>query len=153
MKYKVLIAALLFSTSAIGAELPQTPDPKLTPGVVNPAATKEMICTPNYTSQPGVRNVPESVKKQVFAEYNVDRNSDKFEIDHLISLELGGANDIKNLWPESYTTVPYNAHVKDDLENKLHRMICSGQIDMKTAQTEIATDWIGAYKKYVLGGK
>ena len=71
----------------------------------------------------------------------------------MISLELGGANDIKNLWPESYTTVPYNAHVKDDLENKLHRMICSGQIDMKTAQTEIATDWIGAYKKYVLGGK
>ena len=153
MKYKVLIAALLFSTSAIGAELPQAPDPKLTPGVVNPAATKEMICTPNYTSQPGVRNVPESIKKQVFAEYNVDRNSDKFEVDHLISLELGGANDIKNLWPQSYTTMPYNAHTKDALENKLHRMICLGQIDMKTAQTEIATDWIGAYKKYVLGDK
>ena len=137
----------------MAVELPQAPDAKLTPGVVNPAATKEMICTPNYTAQKGVRNVPESVKKQVFAEYNVDPKSDKFEVDLLISLELGGSNDIKNLWPESYTTTPYNAHTKDALENKLHRMICSGQIDMKEAQTEIATDWIGAYKKYVLGGK
>jgi len=71
------------------------------------------------------------------------------EVDHLISLELGGSNSIKDLWPESFITEPWNAHVKDKLENKLHEMICSGEIDIKAAQHEIAADWIAAYKKYV----
>jgi hypothetical protein len=63
-------------------------------------------------------------------------------------LELGGSNSIKNLWPESYRTV-WNARVKDRLENRLHELVCSGQLDLATAQREIATDWIAAYKKYV----
>jgi len=71
------------------------------------------------------------------------------KVDHLISLELGGSNSLKNLWPQSYVTLPYNAHKKDVLENKLHALVCSGAIDLKTAQHEIATDWIGAYRKHV----
>jgi hypothetical protein len=154
MKKLLTLALLSISVSAYAADIPQKPDPVLTPGVVNPAATKAVVCVPNYTSGTDaqgkkVRNVPESVKKQVFAEYKIDPKSDKFEIDHLISLELGGANDVKNLWPQSYTSSPYNAHLKDALENKLHKMICSGQIDMATAQKEISTDWIAAYNKYV----
>ena len=66
----------------------------------------------------------------------------------MISLELGGSNSIKNLWPQSFKTQPWNAHVKDALENRLHEEICSGQIEMTTAQHEIATDWIAAYKKH-----
>ena len=147
--YSLFFIIGAFGTVAFGAPLPQTPDPKLTPGVVNPAATKEMICVSGYTSQPGVRNVPDSLKKQVFAAYHIDSSTDKFEIDHLISLELGGANDIKNLWPQSYTTTPYNARIKDALENRLHKLICDGKVDMKTAQQEIAKDWVAAYKKYV----
>ncbi len=53
-----------------------------------------------------------------------------------------------NLWPQSYQTQPWNAHVKDALENELHRLVCSGQLDLKTAQHDISTDWIAAYKKY-----
>ena len=124
------------------------PDSKLTPGVVDPSATVEKICTPGYTAK--VRNVPASVKKKVFAEYDIDPTSDKFEVDHLISLELGGSNDIKNLWPQSYTTQPLNAHHKDVLENKLHKMICSKKITIKEAQKAISTDWVKAYEKYVL---
>ena len=127
---------------------PIKPNPTLTPGVADPAATIEKICTPGYTAT--VRNVPESVKKQVFAEYGIDPTSDKFEVDHLISLELGGSNDIKNLWPQSYTTQPLNAHRKDVLENKLHDMICSKQITMKNAQKAISTDWVKAYNQYIL---
>jgi hypothetical protein len=41
-------------------------------------------------------------------------------VDHLIPLELGGSNDIANLWPQSYVTV-WNAHMKDRLENRLNR--------------------------------
>jgi hypothetical protein len=72
-----------------------------------------------------------------------------YEVDHLISLELGGSNSIKNLWPESHRTSPWNAQVKDRLEDKLHELVCSGQLDLKTAQKAIASNWLEAYKKYV----
>lgn len=141
------VGTVLLVSLALAQEFPQLPDPKLTPGVVDPVATGEKICISGYTGT--VRNVSEATKKKVFALYGIDRTKDKFEIDHLISLELGGSNDIKNLWPQSYTTKPWNAHKKDQLENKLHRMICDGIIDMPTAQKEIATNWIEAYKKYI----
>jgi hypothetical protein len=65
------------------------------------------------------------------------------------SPELGGSNSIKNLWPESHRTSPWNAQVKDRLEDKLHELVCGGQLDLKTAQRAIASNWIEAYKKYV----
>ena len=39
--------------------------------------------------------------------------------------------------------------MKDALERKLHKLVCAGQLDLKTAQREIASNWIEAYKKYV----
>ena len=39
--------------------------------------------------------------------------------------------------------------MKDALERKLHKLVCTGQLDLKTAQRETASDWIEAYKKYV----
>jgi hypothetical protein len=35
------------------------------------------------------------------------------------------------------------------LERKLHKLVCAGQLDLKTAQRDIASNWIEAYKKYV----
>jgi len=67
----------------------------------------------------------------------------------LIPLELGGSNSVKNLWPESYRTSRWNARVKDRLEDKLHELVCNGQLDLKTGQQVIAANWIEAYKKYV----
>jgi hypothetical protein len=146
----VLATALLVSLAPLAVRCqapPILPDPKLTPGATLPV-TKDDICVPGYTKK--VRNVPQSVKDQVFAEYGISSHQPRaFEIDHLISLELGGSNSIKNLWPESYLTTPWNAHVKDQLENHLHRMVCSGQLDLATAQHDIATDWIAAYKRYL----
>jgi hypothetical protein len=72
----------------------------------------------------------------------------EYEVDHLIPLWIGGSNSIKNLWPESYRTL-WNARVKDRLEDRLHALAISGRLDLKTAQREIATDWIAAYKKYI----
>lgn len=142
-----MIAALIFAA----ALAPQVPDPALTPGAVNPAATLAVICVRGYTSQPGVRHVTAGTKAKVFAEYGVDPKSDHFEVDHLISLELGGSNDLKNLWPQSYTSTPFNAHRKDALENRLHAMVCAHQLDLATAQREIAGNWIAAYQAYVKG--
>lgn len=147
--YSVAFVVGALGSMAFAAELPQAPDPKLTPGVVDPSATLDKICVPGYTSQPGVRNVSEATKKQVFAEYGVDPKADQFEVDHLISLELGGSNDIRNLWPQAYNTHPWNAHVKDKLENHLHKLVCDKTITLAQAQKEISTDWIAAYKKYL----
>lgn len=142
-----MILALLLASA-----VPQIPDSKLTPGVFDPSVTKEMVCQKGgYTNKKGVRNVPESVKKVVFAEYHINPKSDKFEIDHLISLELGGMNDQKNLWPQSYTSTPYNAHVKDALEDRLHAKVCHGEITIQEAQHEIVGDWTIAYRKYFPG--
>jgi hypothetical protein len=34
------------------------------------------------------------------------------------------------------------------LEERLHQLVCDGELDLPTAQRDIATDWIVAYKKY-----
>ena len=125
---------------------PIMPDPNLTPGATLPVATGD-ICVPGYSKK--VRNVPADVKKQIYAEYGITTHQPgEYEIDHLISLELGGSNSVKNLWPQSYVTQPWNAHVKDKLENELHAEVCAGKIDLPTAQHEISTDWIASYKKH-----
>ena len=124
---------------------PSLPDSTLTPGDVLDV-TKDDICVPGYSKK--VRNVPKAVKDQAYAAYGITHHAaGEYEVDHLISLELGGSNSIKNLWPQSYKTKPWNAHLKDKLENRLHSEVCSGKIDLKTAQQEVATDWIAAYKR------
>jgi hypothetical protein len=73
----------------------------------------------------------------------------EYELDYLITPELGGATDRRNLWPEPYGLRSWNAHAKDALENVLPRLVCSGRLDLATAQHEIAGNWIDAYKKYL----
>lgn len=72
----------------------------------------------------------------------------EFEIDHFVPLELGGSNDISNLWPESYV-MPWGAHIKDEVEDRLKALVCAGTLTLAEAQTAIRTDWIAAYHKYV----
>jgi hypothetical protein len=139
-------AFLTLTPGPLRAAPPILPDPKLTPGATLPV-TRDDICVPGYSRK--VRNVPAAVKRQAYAEYGIRHHlPGEYEVDHLISLELGGSNSIKNLWPQSYRTRPWNARVKDQLENKLHELVCSGQLDLKTAQHDIAADWIAAYKNY-----
>jgi hypothetical protein len=135
-----LFLSLLLTSTSLAGDLP---NPKLTPGAIDTNVTNEQLCLSGYTGT--VRNVSKLAKKKVFAAYALNPTSDKFEIDHLISLELGGKNDVTNLWPQSYTTLPWNAHVKDKLENKLHQMICDGIITKEDAQSQIAKDWIKSY--------
>ena len=93
--------------------------------------------------------VPVSLQQQVFREYGLaDAKPEAYEVDYLITPELGGSSDIRNLWPQPYSSSVWNAHVKDALEERLHEMVCAGEIDLETAQRDIATNWILAYKKY-----
>lgn len=120
------------------------PSQKLTPGAVRNVMKTE-VCSAN--AQAFV--VPVALQRQVFEEYGI-RNApaNAYEVDYLITPELGGAADIRNLWPEPYSATVWNAHVKDELEDRLHQMVCEGQIDLATAQHDISTNWIAAYKKY-----
>ena len=105
-------------------------DLTVTPGATLPQDTKDVLCSPSFHTGT-VRAVSEATKQQACREYGVDRahcTGKLYEIDHLISLELGGSNDITNLWPQSYLPTP-GAHEKDKVENWLHRQVCSGEIN------------------------
>lgn len=133
------------------AAVPLRPDPALTPGAVDHAAVLAVVCVRGHTSAAGVRHVTAATKRRVFAAYRLDPHGTgaPFEIDHLISLELGGSNDPANLWPQSYVTPGLNAHLKDALENRLHALVCAGKVPLPEAQHDIATDWPGAYVRFV----
>ena len=139
------ILGLLCSSAAAVSSL--MPDPQLTPG---DAQTRDpnIICTPGYAR--AARDAPQKLKNQVYTLYGITTQaSHEFEIDHLISLELGGFNSVRNLWPQSYITEPLSARVKDKLEGKLHKLACDGTITFEEAQAAIAVNWVSAYRKYV----
>jgi hypothetical protein len=120
-------------------------DSACTPGDIFSNVTKTQVCTPGYASS--VRAVPQSVKNKVYAEYGITRHlPGQYEIDHLVSLQLGGSNDISNLWPEAASPKP-GFHEKDKVENYLNSQVCSGAISLQQAQVEIATNWLAVYQR------
>jgi hypothetical protein len=61
----------------------------------------------------------------------------------VISLELGGSNSPKNLWPQNeHAYGIYSAATKDRVENLLHREVCQGTITLATAQARIRFWWL-----------
>lgn len=148
---KTLLLLSLIGTFAYADVLPR---PAVTPGRSDPALTAQVLCAKGFTTTT-IRNVPESVKRQVYSTYGVQNHAgyctgpEGCEVDHLISLELGGSNDPSNLWPQPFAG-QWNAHDKDKLENRLHQLVCSGQVPLAQAQHDIATNWIQSFTKYGL---
>jgi hypothetical protein len=105
------------------------------------------VCGARPTERP--QPIPVAVHKAVFKRYGADfTRAAEYELDYLITPELGGTSDARNLWPQPFMRTIWNAYVKDELELHLHRLACAGTIDVATAQREIATDWIAAYKRH-----
>ena len=119
------------------------PDPKCTPGAADPSVTQDnidsTICVSGYTKtvRPPV-SVTEPQKLESMKAYGFDDSPSNYEFDHLIPLEVGGApDDMRNLWPEPHPS----SFDKDRFENYLHEQVCSGAMDLRTAQNEIASNW------------
>jgi hypothetical protein len=131
------------STSAALAVV--IPNPDLTPGAAILADSTE-VCRESNTKN---REVPVALRVRVFEQYGIAHPEPRaYEVDYLITPALGGADDIHNLWPQSHDNTPWNAEVKDALEDHLRELVCEGKVDLATAQKEIASNWIQAYKKY-----
>ena len=134
----------------LGANASYLPNPKLTPGVTNPAVNQlniqNTICKSGWTAtiRPPA-SYTTSLKAQQIKEYGyTDTNLASYEEDHLISLELGGdPKDHKNLWPEAYPA----ARQKDRVETYLKTQICGGGIGLQAAQKIISTDWYSEWTK------
>lgn len=149
----LLLACAVWAHAALIVNSDGTlPDSTLTPGVVRSTDTDTVCNTRTGT----IRNVPESMKERVRSRYNIKNKRDRWcnnpegcEIDHLISLQLGGDNVAENLWPQPYQG-KWNAHHKDALENRLRNLVCEkGTLTLEDAQKQIKTDWVAAYKKYI----
>ena len=156
MLFAIVILIAFTTYDSYADELPNL---KLTPGVARDV-TVETLCT---TSTKLVRLTTQATKATVYKEYGITPKHDPsctgpshscFEIDHLIALEMGGADDINNLWPQEYEVIPADsswqkngAHLKDKAENEAHKRICNHSMTMEYAQHAIATDWVKFYNE------
>jgi len=138
---------LAHRTKTAGCTLGPNPDRRCSPGAYYSKLTKAVICSSSFRTG-SIRNVPESEKFAVEREYGMAAGhyGRSLEIDHIVSLELGGSNDIANLFPEKLDAHP-GYKVKDKLENKAHEWVCAGKIGLRAAQRQIASNWQALYVK------
>lgn len=143
------------------------PDRKLSPGAVQPGYAMKDIC-PHVNKALEAMRPTTAEKARVYAAYGITSHpAGKYEIDHVIPVELLGLVDMpavwatENLYPEPNDTADpamiakyhldaaFVHNSKDILEDRLHQLVCSGQLPLSTAQQAIATDWRAAYAQYV----
>jgi len=121
----------------------------------------DVLCSPSFRTSIVRDSVTSAVeKRRVYERYGIPRPANNrgstqvCEIDHLVPLELGGADTLANLWPECSSGYAgwdgAGFRDKDHFENYLRRQVCSGSISLSDAQSEIATDW---FRYWVAAGR
>jgi hypothetical protein len=140
--FAAILTAILLAALARAQAMP---DRKLTPGAISNLTAKQ-LCDPKFHTGT-VRNVPLSEKKSVCRAYGVMSGcpGPAWELDHDCSIEIGGSNDAKNLWPQPIA----EARRKDVLENRLHKEMCAGKITLLEAQQCIVQNWVQCYQKHI----
>jgi len=146
---------LLSSMSLAGDPDPSMPPPDA-PGAINQDVTQAniatTICVKGWTKtiRPPASFTDKLKIAQLKALGYADQDPAHYEEDHRISLEVGGnPTDAKNLWPEPYAG-QWGARVKDQLEDELHRLVCSGKMPLADAQAALMGNWEDAYTKFVV---
>lgn len=152
MTRRVLLLALLLTLAACTPARHTTPTatppattlavagrplPAVTPGVVLTTRIAD-VCTPGWASRHR-RGLTDQQKTTVRKSYGLRAGQAVAEWDHLVSLELGGGNGVRNIWPQVSGDAK---HRKDLLENKLHWQACNGGITLAQAQDRIRQYWL-----------
>ena len=157
VRFKNCWAFLLFMALNLSAIAQTTglPDPRMTPGTVDPAVTQENIhatvCIKGYTQRVRPdKDYTNRLKHEQLRQYRyTDVNPANYEQDHLIPLNIGGnPSDPRNLWPQPRQG-EWSAEQKNDLEFVVYKMVCRGEISLQEAQQRVAHNWIQAYKEWV----
>jgi hypothetical protein len=158
------LAKSCFTVVSPSPQEPLCPDPILTPGKTanRPTQKEELAFLCHRYDSKAYHGPAMRLKPKVCEEYGIKDCTTRvqgpkgkpvphYELDDLISGELGGANVEENFWPQSYVTDIWNAHTKDRLENYLHKQVCApgSKLKLDQVQKELATDWIAAYWKYL----
>lgn len=132
------------------------PDSACTPGAASSAVTQANIhgtvCVRGYTATirpPQSETGP--VKRTAMRAYGeVATSAGTTELDHLVPLELGGSNDVSNLWPQP-SDIPGAGfrNTKDDVENRLRAALCApgSTLRLTDVQSWIASDWTTALRR------
>jgi len=128
------------------------PDPACTPGAINPTVDLSVLKGKEFKTSCD-RNVATSAAKKAatYAAYTITKPAkntglaQKCELDHLISLELGGADTLDNIWPQcgpaGVKLAKRYFKIKDSVENYLAAKVKAGGISLEDAQKGIAGDW------------
>ena len=128
------------------------PDPRCTPGGINPSATVTLLRNPAWRTG-CIRNheTSERTKHKAYRWYRLRDphgnygNTQVCELDHLVPLELGGADGLGNIWPECGPSrvALQNRYfkIKDRVENYLAYEVKSGKMPLAEAQHGIASNW------------
>jgi len=119
------------------------PDPKCTPGAYNPTVTPEVFGSKKFTTK-CVRDclTTGAEKKKAYQHYRIKQNS-SCELDHLVPLEMGGADSLDNIWPQCGKAPNGKNYkdIKDSVEQYLAIQVVLGKKDWETARASIAKDW------------
>lgn len=87
------------------------------------------------------RNVSYNEKVQIAKSYGVPETEwQNYEFDHLIPLNAGGSDDIKNLWPQPIV----EAHEKDAVEQATFDGLNNGTLT-QTQAMQMIWDWINQH--------
>ncbi|WP_212747004.1 hypothetical protein [Sinomonas gamaensis] len=113
------------------------------------ANLKETVCRKGgYTSS--VRppaSLTDPAKIKIMAAYGIPASdASKYELDHLEPLAIGGASDVRNLWPQPAafihsTPSSYVHNDKDQVETDAQSALCTGREQLQSLQQKFASDW------------
>lgn len=124
------------------------PDHRYTPGKVA-LTDSSQVCHILTSTE---RHTRESLKEHIRQEYGGKPHprTGTEEVDHLIPLTIGGADDSLNLWMQPAEPRP-GFHEKDVLEMAAHHAVCKGLLSLDSAQRWMAHDFPSMYDSLVLG--
>ena len=121
---------------------PEVPNDALTPGAVA-STNQHEVCAfgGSETYSQRHRITPVELKGWIFREYGMQppQGAERrdWEIDHLVPLCLGGADEAANLWPQHRSSY----RRKDALEAYGCREVCRGATPLAEAQSWFLGDW------------